>query len=35
MFKVEWDKETGGVRLTSMNSKETLGVSPALCFMKS
>ena len=32
MFKIEWDKETGGVRLTSLNKKDTLGVSPRPVF---
>ena len=28
MFKVEWDIETGGVKLTSKVTKDTLGISP-------
>lgn len=28
MFKVEWDIETGGVKLSSKVSKDTLGISP-------
>lgn len=28
MFKIEWDKETGGVRLSSKVTKDTLGISP-------
>lgn len=28
MFKIEWDKETGGVRLSSRLTKDTLGISP-------
>ena len=28
MFKVEWDIETGGVKLSSKLSKDTLGISP-------
>lgn len=28
MYKIEWDKETGGVLLSSKVSKETLGISP-------
>ena len=28
MFKIEWDKETGGVILTSKVTKDTLGISP-------
>ena len=34
MFKVEWDKDTGGVRLTSLNTKDTLGVSPRPVFFE-
>jgi len=34
MFKVEWDKETGGVRLSTSNSKDTLGVSPRPVFFE-
>ena len=32
MSKIVWDKETGGVKLTSFVSKETLGVSPRPVF---
>lgn len=28
MFKIEWDKETGGILLSSKVTKDTLGVSP-------
>ncbi len=28
MFKIEWDKETGGVILSSRVTKDTLGISP-------
>ena len=28
MFKIEWDKETGGILLTSKVTKATLGISP-------
>lgn len=28
MYKIEWDKETGGILLSSKVTKETLGVSP-------
>ncbi len=28
MYKIEWDIETGGVRLSSKVTKETLGISP-------
>ena len=28
MFKIEWDKETGGVQLSSKVTKDTLGISP-------
>ena len=28
MFKVEWDIETGGVKLSSKVTKDTLGISP-------
>ena len=34
MFKVVWDKETGGVRLGTLNTKETLGVSPRPVFFE-
>lgn len=32
MYKVTWDKETGGVLLSSTVSKETLGISPRPVF---
>lgn len=32
MFKITWDKETGGVLLSSEPSKETLGISPRPVF---
>ena len=28
MFKIEWDKETGGILLSSKKTKDTLGISP-------
>ena len=28
MYKIEWDKETGGILLSSKVTKETLGISP-------
>lgn len=34
MFKVEWDKETGGVRLGTLKTKDTLGVSPRPVFFE-
>lgn len=34
MFKVEWDKETGGVRLSTLSTKDTLGVSPRPVFFE-
>ncbi|MBO4777469.1 MAG: phosphoadenosine phosphosulfate reductase, partial [Bacteroidales bacterium] len=34
MFKVEWDKETGGVRLNSLHTKDSLGVSPRPVFFE-
>lgn len=34
MFKVEWDKETGGVRLSSLHTKNTLGNSPRPVFFE-
>lgn len=32
MFKIQWDKETGGVKLSSLATAETLGVSPRPVF---
>ena len=32
MSKIIWDKETGGVKLTSFVTKETLGISPRPVF---
>lgn len=32
MFKIQWDKETGGVKLDSLVTKETLNVSPRPVF---
>lgn len=32
MFKIVWDKETGGVKLSSLATAETLGVSPRPVF---
>lgn len=34
MFKVEWDKETGGVRLGTLSTKDTLGVPPRPVFFE-
>lgn len=34
MFKIEWDKETGGVKLGSLVTKDTLGVSPRPVFQE-
>ncbi len=34
MFKITWDKETGGVLLDSKVSKETLGISPRPVFFE-
>lgn len=34
MFKVTWDKETGGVLLSSKVSKDTLGISPRPVFFE-
>lgn len=34
MFKITWDKETGGVRLNSRVTKETLGISPRPVFFE-
>lgn len=34
MFKVSWDKETGGVLLNSLQTKDTLGVSPRPVFFE-
>lgn len=33
MYKIEWDKETGGVLLSSKVSKETLGISASSCLV--
>ncbi len=32
MFKIQWDKETGGVLLTSLVTKDTLSISPRPVF---
>ena len=32
MFKIQWDKETGGVKLSSRNEEGTLGTSPRPVF---
>lgn len=34
MFKITWDKETGGVRLSSKIVEGTLGVSPRPVFFE-
>lgn len=34
MFKVEWGKKTGGIRLNSLNTKHSLGVSPRPVFFE-
>ena len=34
MFKVEWDIETGGVKLSSLHTKNSLGVSPRPVFFE-
>ncbi len=34
MFKIIWDKDTGGVQLTSLITKESLGVSPRPVFFE-
>lgn len=34
MFKITWDRETGGVRLNSRVTKETLGISPRPVFFE-
>lgn len=34
MFKVEWEKKTGGIRLNSLNTKHSLGVSPRPVFFE-
>ena len=34
MFKIEWDKETGGVRLSSKAGADTLGISPRPVFFE-
>lgn len=34
MFKVEWDKETGGVKLSSLHTKDTLSISPRPVFFE-
>lgn len=34
MFKIEWDKETGGVLLSSKVTKDTLGISPRPVFFE-
>jgi phosphoadenosine phosphosulfate reductase len=32
MFKVSWDRETGGVKLSSLVEKDTVNVSPRPVF---
>lgn len=32
MYKIEWDKETGGIVLKSYVTPETLGISPRPVF---
>lgn len=34
MYKIEWDKETGGIVLKSYVTPETLGYHHVLCFGK-
>lgn len=34
MFKIEWDNETGGVKLNSLHTKYSLGVSPRPVFFE-
>ena len=34
MFKIVWDKDTGGVLLQSLVTRETLGVSPRPVFFE-
>lgn len=34
MYKIKWDKETGGVQLTNTVSNETLGISPRPVFFE-
>jgi 3'-phosphoadenosine 5'-phosphosulfate sulfotransferase (PAPS reductase)/FAD synthetase/ferredoxin len=34
MFKISWDKETGGIKLSSSVNKDTLGVSPRPVFFE-
>lgn len=34
MFKVEWDKETGGVKLSTLHTKDTLSISPRPVFFE-
>lgn len=34
VFKVEWDQETGGVKLNSLHTSNTLGVSPRPVFFE-
>ena len=34
MFRVEWDIETGGVKLSSLHTKQSLGVSPRPVFFE-
>ena len=32
MFKVSWDRETGGVKLSSLVGKDTVNISPRPVF---
>ena len=32
MFKIQWDKETGGVKLDSLVTKDTLSIAPRPVF---
>ena len=34
MFKISWDKETGGIKLSSRVDKDTLGISPRPVFFE-
>lgn len=34
MFKISWDRETGGIKLNSLHTKETLTVSPRPVFFE-
>ena len=34
MFKVSWDRETGGVKLSSLVGKDTVNISPRPVFFE-